>query len=231
MPVKKFFKFSFLTLFFLSFTFLLSACGKKEETTAEPTPTPRLVELNDSQKPLISLIPRSDGHELKFIIDGLDGTIEEIEYELIYRAVDEAMIIEKGLGDTISVDGQKKIERDLLLGTSSCTNTCKYKYDEGITGGTLSLTLTTSQNQVAYFETDFALSSSKDFEKDGLSLEGDIAITASSISSDFYLLHKTFGGDQGYLLTSSGKGTAKNITVEPDSITIPDNLTGLYLSN
>lgn len=211
--------------------FLLSACGKKEETNAEPTPTPRLVELEDSKKPLISLTPRSDGHELKLIIDNLDTSIKEIEYELIYRAEDEGLIIEKGLGDTISVDGQKKIERDLLLGTSSCTNTCKYKYDEGITGGTLSLTLITDRNQVAYFETDFTLLSSKDFEKDGLTLEGELTITASDISSGFYILHQTFGGDRGYLLSSSGQGTAKNITVEPDSITPPDKLTGLYLSN
>jgi len=211
--------------------FLLSACGKKEETGADPTPTPRLVELDDSQKPLVSLTPRSDGHELKLIINGLDTTIEEIEYELIYRAEDKGMVIEKGLGDTISVDGQKKIERDLLLGTSSCTNTCKYKYDEGITGGTLSLTLITDRNQVAYFETDFALSSSKDFEKNSISLEEELTITASGISSGFYVLHRTFGGDRGYLLTSSGQGTAKNITVEPDSITVPDKLIGLYLLN
>ncbi len=217
-----------LTLLLAPSLFLLSACGKKEETETEPTPTPRLVQLKEAQKPQISITSRTDGHELKLIIDKVTD-IEEIEYELIYRAQDEGMIIEKGLGDTILVKGQNKIERDLLLGTSSCTNTCKYKYDEGITGGTLSLTLTTTQNQVAYFETPFTLSSSKDFEKDGLALDGEITITASSISSGYYILHQTFGGEKGYLLTASDAGNAKSIKVDPDTITTPEKLTGVYL--
>jgi hypothetical protein len=231
MPLKKILKLSLFTFLLFSSSFLLSACGKKKESTPEPTPTPRLVELSDSQKPLISLTPRTDGHELKLIIDNIDSTIKEIEYELIYMAEDEGMIIEKGLGDNIKLEGQKKIERDLLLGTSSCTNTCKYKYDEGVTGGNLSLTLTTDQNQVAYFETPFTLTSSKNFEANDLALEDKITITASQISSGFYLLHQTFGGDQGFLLTGSGQGTAKTFSATPDTITPPDRLTGLYLAN
>jgi len=231
MPRKQFFKFSFLTLLLLSSTILFSACGKKkEEPTTLPTPTPRLVKLDESQKPQLSITSRADGHELKLIIDQLTD-ITEIEYELIYRAEDEDMVIEKGLGDTINIKGQKKIERDLLLGTSSCTNECKYKYDEGITGGTLSLTLTTTQNQVAYFETPFTLSFSKNFETNGVSLNDEITITASGISTGYYILHQTFGGQKGYLLTSSGRGTAKNIKVSPNSITAPDQFTGLYLLN
>ena len=51
---------------------------------------------------------------------------------------DGNMEIEKGLGDTIK-DVGTTIERKLLLGTESCTNGCKYKYDEGVSGGTISL--------------------------------------------------------------------------------------------
>jgi hypothetical protein len=93
----------------------------------------------------------------------------------------------------------------------------------------LSLTLTTSQNQVAYFETPFTLSSSKDFEKDGISLDGQVTITASSISSGYYILHQTFGGEKGYLLNASDSGNGKNIKVDPDTISTPEKLTGIYL--
>jgi hypothetical protein len=66
------------------------------------------------------------------------------------------MEIEKGLGDTLKVEGTS-LSRDLLLGTESCTSGCKYKYDEGITGGTLNITLVTKDGQVAPLQKSFTL--------------------------------------------------------------------------
>ena len=45
--------------------------------------------------------------------------------------------MEKGVGDTVKLTSNS-FEKDLLLGTESCTNGCKYKFDEGVVGGVLS---------------------------------------------------------------------------------------------
>ncbi len=141
--------------------FIFSACGKvKSIPTPTPIPTPRLTEFNQNEKPKISLIPRSDGHELKLKVENIPSFINQIEYELLYTAVDSGLEIEKGVGDTIKIDSIS-VTRDLLLGTASCTNGCKYKYDNGVKNGTLSITFTTTNNQVITYSSPFTLTSSK----------------------------------------------------------------------
>ncbi|MFA5828105.1 MAG: hypothetical protein WC841_01900 [Candidatus Shapirobacteria bacterium] len=150
-----------ITLSILSLSMLLlSACGaKKPESNTQPTPTvTKLIELTPEEQPYIKLIPRADGHELKLVIQKLNTNISEIDYELIYTATDNGQEIEKGVSGNMKVEG-KSVERDLLLGTASCTNGCKYKYDTGISQGTLMLTLATSSGQVSTFETPFTLKS------------------------------------------------------------------------
>lgn len=154
-------------------SFFLSACGKKVETTpTKTTSAPKSIEFKNEEKPTISLIPRADGHELKLKIENIPQNVTQIEYELLYTAVDNKLEIEKGVGDTIKLDS-KNIERDLLLGTASCTNGCKYKYDEGISKGTLSLTFITADNQTVSYEGSFALPAS---EKNKNILTGDYLI-------------------------------------------------------
>ena len=189
--------------------------------------------LSESEKPIISLIPRADGYELKLIIDNIPANISEIEYELIYSAIDDGLEMEKGVGDTIKVTSNK-IERDLLLGTSSCTNGCKYKYDKGVVGGTLSLTFLTATNQYLRYESTFVLKTSADIKKDGglsLTLE-DFEITATTTSkSDYFVLIKNLPSYYSVFSNGNGKGTITNIT--PANISKEDktNLTGNYLIN
>ena len=81
-------KFLSLALVILASSFFLSGCGKKTTTTAKPTtttkkPTTELV-LAESEKPIISLIPRADGHELKLKLDNIPSSVNQIDYELIY---------------------------------------------------------------------------------------------------------------------------------------------------
>src|SRR5512145_1807324 len=118
----------------LSLTLLLSACGKKTTSTITPTPEPKLVEMAPADRPLVSLVPRADGHMLYLKISHLPASVSQIEYEVIYTATDGSSEIEKGVGDTIK-EITSTLERNILLGTESCTNGCKYKYDEGVNGG------------------------------------------------------------------------------------------------
>lgn len=153
---------AFLLLFS---TLFLSGCGKKTPAPT-PTPTPKLIELTDAEKPYISLIPRSDGHEITIKITKIPESIESMEYELIYTAVDNGLEIEKGAGDTVkSVSGS--IERKVLLGTESCTNGCKYKYDTGVNGGKLNLTLITKNGQMSTMESPFSLRTAAEIKKLG----------------------------------------------------------------
>lgn len=148
------------TLVLLSSLFL-SACGKTQIAPApSPSPVPREYVLSETDKPQISLIPRTDGHELTLKLANIKPIFSKVEYELVYTASDQGLEIEKGVSGTAEskdiVDG--KFERKILLGTESCTNGCKYKYDAGVNGGTLSLTLNTSDNQVASMVLPFTLS-------------------------------------------------------------------------
>lgn len=152
-------------LFLLLVTsFVLSSCGtKKTVITATPTPVPRELVITDSQKPTVTLTPREDGHELTLKISKINPIFTKIEYELIYTAQDSGLEIEKGVsGNFETKDLTNGVgERKILLGTESCTNGCKYKYDSGINGGSLNLILMTKDNQVASLEMPFTLTSTK----------------------------------------------------------------------
>lgn len=226
-----------LTVLMVAFTsFAFSACTKKSKTAPiEPTPTPKLLELEAKDKPYISLTPRQDGHELKLKIINIPDFVEQIEYELIYLAVDEDIEMEKGVGDTIKVTSST-IERDLLLGTASCTNGCKYKYDTGVTGGTLSLSLITSNNQVATFETPFTLTAASDLKT--LSVE-DFSVSATTKTKDFFVVLRNYGTKDKstvssiYSIFSSGSGSGKISSVSPQNATKDDKniISGDYLIN
>lgn len=197
-------------------TLLLSACGKKT-TTSTATPTTSAaqlaLEIPDAQKPYISLIPRADGHQLTLKIDNIPSNITSMEYELLYNATDKTNTIQKGLGDTIKLDA-RSLSRDLLLGTASCTNGCKYSYDTGVNSGTLSLTFITTDNRSTQYQTSFSLLSVADLKKTPLTLSDDtVSIKVSPATGNNYLvLIKNFAVKDSHQLYSifsdgSGKGT------------------------
>lgn len=227
-------KFISFALIVIASSFFLSACGKKKTENTTTTPQKNVqkeLTLSESEKPIISLIPRADGHELKLKIDNIPSMVTQIEYELIYSASDAGLEMEKGVGDTVKVSS-KNIEKDLLLGTSSCTNGCKYKYDEGITGGTLSLIFYTNDNQSTSYETPFILKTSSDIKKDsGLSLSSEnFSIKATTTTkSDYFVLIKNFPSYYSAFSSGNGKGNITSIT--PASVTKKDmtSITGDYL--
>jgi len=197
----------YLSLILIS-TLFLSACGKKTTTTITPTPTPKLVELTVEDRPLISLTPRSDGHELTLKLTSISNKISKIEYELTYVAIDGGLEIEKGASGIIEskdiISGSA--ERKILLGTESCTSGCKYKYDSGITGGNLNLKFTTTNGQISIFDTPFILRTSAEIKKTGKLVwtEENYSYTPTKLlSNNFFIVHKDYkNGD--YMVTSSG---------------------------
>lgn len=217
--MKKIITLSLITVF----GFVFSACDKKPASTSTPTiiPTPRLIEIAPQDRPYISLIPRADGHELKLKINQIPQNISQIEYELLYTAVDEGNEIEKGVGDTIKVTSAN-IERDLLLGTASCTNGCKYKYDTGINGGTLSLTFVSQTSQISTFQTPFTLASALEVKKTkSITLPTEkFTINLETVSNEFFVLLKNY--QPGFSLFSSGQGKGKIKSIEPSSISKTD---------
>jgi hypothetical protein len=217
----------------------------KKTTTSVSNPTSNTastetIELSAQDRPYISLTPRADGHLLTLKIDNLPSSVTQVDYELIYDVHDTAsdQDIEKGVDDTIK-DMSGNISRDLLLGTESCTAGCKYSYDNGVTGGTLTLTLTTVKGQ-ATFTTPFVLKSSADIKKEGgLSLSSEnVTIKATTTTkNDFFVMIKDYGLSQGvtatsaYSVFSNGTGAGKVSSISPETITKENTstLTGDYL--
>lgn len=206
----------------ISSTLLLSACTKKSSTSQNITPTSSVskeIQLSDNEKPTVSLIPRADGHELKLKLKNIPNKFTNIDYELIYTASDQGLEIEKGVSGTIK-DSGSTIERDLLLGTSSCTNGCKYKYDEGVNGGVLTVTLTTNDRQYVTFETPFVIKSSAQINKDkSLKLDQESFEIKGTVTSktDFFVSIKNF--QPIYSVFSSGNGAGKITSIEPSTVT------------
>lgn len=199
----------YLVLIVLSL-FFLSGCGKKSTPVPTPTPAPKLVELEVQYRPEISLTPRVDGHELFLKINKISDIISKIEYEITYLATDSNLEIEKGASGIIesSEVSTGKAERKILLGTESCTNGCKYKYDSGVSGGNLSIIFTLKDSRISMFETPFILKSTADLKKTGNQLvwtEENFTYTPKNklSGSHYFIAHKNYL-DGSYLVTSSG---------------------------
>lgn len=211
--------------------------GKNKKTTTSSntteTKTTEELSLSDEEKPYISLIPQSDGHRLNLKISDIPKNITEIEYDLIYTAKDENIEIEKGVGGTAKIESTS-LERELLLGTESCTSGCKYKYDEGITGGTLTLSFITTDGQSALYEAPFTLSTSAEVKSNGgFTLETENLSIKATVSSknDYFVLIKNF--KPVYSVFSSGNGSGKVSSITPSTVTKENTslITGDYLIN
>jgi len=185
---------TFLFLLIILSSALLTGCAKKGEPTGTGVPTTiptavptKPVEQTIKERPYVSLLSSSDGHwltlEVKNIVKGTTG----IEYELTYFADVEGNKLERGIstsGTPIELKGQTEYSKKLLLGSASCTTgTCKYKYDENVTEGTLILTVFASTGKESY-SSAFRIQKGKE-AKEGLSIgDGVFILTASSLPAN-----------------------------------------------
>lgn len=142
-------------------------------------------------RPIATLTPGEDGHWLylsvrKFEIEGAAS----MDYELLYKLPDGRT---QGVPGTIDLSGQDEIERDLLLGSESSG---KFRYDEGVENGTLTLRFRNDKGQlIARFTTEFSLLS----DTDELSMpDGSFSVNMDTTPrGTFFVLMETFGLPEG----------------------------------
>jgi len=178
----------------LASSILLSGCGLKksietqgEIPEAKPTPFPtKPIEQTITERPYVSLVPSSDSHWLTLEIRNIPKSTTGLEYELLYFAEVEGNRIERGVstaGSPVDLKGATDFSKKILLGSASCTTgTCKYKYDEGVNEGTLTLTLSSSTGKEKY-ESSFRIQKGKE-GKNGLTTgDGIFSYVSTSLAS------------------------------------------------
>jgi hypothetical protein len=149
--------------------------GRKTADTANlPTNEEEVAEIPFESRPFTSLTPTEDGHWLNLHIDPVKlAGATSLDYELLYTVEDGRT---QGVPGTVKISSGEAIERELLLGSESSG---KFRYDEGVSEGILTLRLRNSQGKlIGKLSTKFHLQSNTD------SLE--------SLDSDFkYILDET----------------------------------------
>src|SRR3990172_269662 len=165
--------------------FLIRGRGEKEEGDEE-----EVIEVAFDKRPVTTLPPSSDGHWLKLRIEKLGDLGESLDYELLYQLPDGRT---QGVPGSITLGTEATIERDLLLGSESSG---KFRYDEGVTGGTLTLRFRNSKGKLtAKFLTEFSLISDT---KSLSSSDGKFKYELTKSSKDFFIVMGTFGAPLGY---------------------------------
>jgi hypothetical protein len=156
----------------------------KESSAPEDTETAPEVVLND--RPIASLTPTADGHWLTLKIEKFKVAAETLDYELLYTLPDGRT---QGVPGSVSIKGEETVERKLLLGSESSG---KFRYDEGVEEGTLTLKFRNSAGKlVAKFSTKFHLQSNT---KDISSVDGEAKLTLKKIpTKTFFVTMSTFG--------------------------------------
>lgn len=145
-----------------------------------------LIEVSLNDRPFASLTPKADGHWLKLKVEKIKIGAESFDYELLYSLPDGRT---QGVPGTILLKGQTSIERDLLLGSESSG---KFRYDEGVEDGTLTLRFRNSQGKlIAKFSTKFHLQSGV---TKLTSVDGKFSFELAKLASKtFFVTMETFG--------------------------------------
>lgn len=196
-------KYLLLSLVLVSSLFL-TGCAKKttKETVVQPTIAPtevpeKPVEETIGIRPYVALTVSSDGHwltlEVKNIVKGTTG----LEYELTYFADAEGSRIERGVstgGKPVDLAGQTEFSKKLLLGSASCTTgTCKYKYDNNVTEGMLTIKLVGS-SETAKYSSAFRLQKGSEAKVGFSTGDGVFLMTSSSLTANsLYLTISSIG--------------------------------------
>lgn len=148
-----------------------------------------LIEVALEDRPVASLTPTSDGHWLNLVIDKVKIDAKTMDYELIYQLPDGRT---QGVPGTVTLQPGEAIEKKILLGSESSG---KFRYDEGVKDGTLTLRFRNDQGKLlAKFTSDFVLlSGTKELE----SVDGKFIVNLNKLSTKtFYVVMPTFGVPQ-----------------------------------
>lgn len=157
-------------IFILLFGLVLTGCAKKTSPVTQQTPVRKVEQINQlavKDRPFVILSPRSDGKEMTITVDKVTNAAK-IEYEVEYNTKD----IISGFFGTIdlSKDTLPAVKKG-LFGTCS-KSVCRY--DEGVSGGSLTLRLEGTDNSYV-LKTDFNLQEM--FDRQGVFTSKDAKAT------------------------------------------------------
>lgn len=140
-----------------------------------------------AERPYTTLTPKEDGHYLNLVIEGIKvADAKKLDYELVYSLPDGR---QQGVPGTVDISSIQKVERPLLLGSESSG---KFRYDEGVTNGTLSIRFRNDKGKlIGKLATDFHL------EKDpaeATSVDGKLKYKFTKASKNiFFVTMNSFG--------------------------------------
>ena len=167
-----------------AFVFVRKAATKQASDGVDD----EVVEVPLEARPVVSLTPRSDGHYLDLKIIKLTALkASSLTYEFLYVVPGQDQ--PQGSAPTVDIKGKDDFITDLLLGTESSG---KFRYDEGVEKGTLTLTFRNDQGKLlGKFSTGFSLSSSKDL----ISIpDGEFTISLDKTpKKEYFVVMETWG--------------------------------------
>lgn len=188
--MKKIFTAGFLLVAFFFLTGCTPKTADKNQSLAprelSPEPTKSL-EATIMERPFVTLEPTTDGHWVNLEVSNLKSDLKSVDYELIYFAGDIGNKIERGVAGSVELKGDRSFSRKILFGSESCTVKCKYKFDENVSEGVLTLKLR-GDGGVEKFESSFRLQKGTE-AKEGLTTgDGNFKIQADNLLATSYFL-------------------------------------------
>lgn len=193
----------------------------RRATKTEPGLEPEgvLIETTLEERPYITLTPSSDGHWLTIDVSRIKDA-DSLEYELLYNTESGAT---QGSINSVKLKGETTYTKKILLGSESSG---RFKYDEGVTQGTLTLRLRGGPG-TRKFVTEFHLQQG---DKELTSIDNNFTLTGTLTPTLFYVTMHTIGlpGEfEGEVIAgpyeafSSGVNTVKNGIV---SLKLPEGI-------
>ena len=182
-------KFGPLVLFLVGVLFIAGVwmwLGKAKKEAVVEEPQEALTEVPLENKPFTSLTPKADGHWVTLKIEKLNKVLgaQTIDYELLYKAKSGT----QGTPGTVKLAGIDRIEREILFGSESNK---KFRYDEGVEEGTLTLRFRDAKGKLlGKMSTDFHLQSGV---SKLTSLDGNFEFILDKISKNYFVTMGTFG--------------------------------------
>lgn len=137
------------------------------------------------RRPVVALIPRVDGHWLDLIIEDIKVEAASLDYEVLYQT---ATGITQGVPGMVKLEGESKIEREILLGSESSG---KFRYDEGVKEGTLTIKFRDEKGKlVGKLVTDWSLGTGG---KELTSIDGKLTFKAQAGGDEYFVIMESFG--------------------------------------
>ncbi|MFC1649128.1 hypothetical protein ACFL2C_00235 [Patescibacteria group bacterium] len=147
-----------------------------------------LIDVSAENMPVVSLIPREDGHWLDMVITKL-GKFDALtlDYEMLYKLPDGRT---QGVPGTVRMDTvvDGTIKRELLLGSESSGN---FRYDEGVEDGSITLRFRNEKGKLlAKFASEFKLQDGSDELK---SVDGSVTFVPTETNTNYFVVMDTVG--------------------------------------